>query len=64
VTASRTFRDAARDALLVLDGLAEDEAVALWMEVVHGGDTGQTADWDEAFSEVRRIASARTEVQS
>jgi hypothetical protein len=52
----RTVRDGARDALLYLDELDQQVAAGLWMEIVHGGDTGVTADWREAYAEARRIS--------
>jgi len=48
-------REAARRMLDHEDEWTVDEAAGLWMAGVHGGDTGEDADWHEAYAEATRI---------
>jgi len=50
---AHNLREAARNALTCADDTSEEDAAALWVAIVHGGDPEDEAAWAEAYAAAR-----------
>lgn len=58
---AQALREGARRYLQYDDEQTEDDAAGAWMQIVHGGDTGESSDWDEEWAEAKQSRPERAD---